>query len=180
MESRHQQNGWLVRQTAEVLRRPIAASITDDFRSLADSGDDLNLYPKGIEVAASGISGCLTTYHTMKDDAQSLDARSVQDLGNSTLALARHLGILDLKHSSLGKATYFTFFDRLLFYPVTWVLPLTLFILVILVSILFLGFRRERFSARRLAFSFLLWLAPCWLMVDSQLFSGGPCRRCTS
>jgi hypothetical protein len=167
MESRHQQNGWLVRQTAEVLRRPIAASITDDFRSLADSGDDLNLYPKGIEVAASGISGCLTTYHTMKDDAESLDARSVQDLGNSTLALARHLGILDLKHSSLGKATYFTFFDRLLFYPVTWVLPLTLFILVILVSILFLGFRRGRFSARRLAFSFLLWLAA--LLVNGGL-----------
>jgi hypothetical protein len=167
MESRHQQNGWLVRQTAEVLRRPIAASITDDFRSLADSGDDLNLYPKGIEVAASGISGCLTAYHTMKDDAQSLDARSVQDLGNSTLALARHLGILDLKHSSLGKATYFTFFDRLLFYPVTWVLPLTLFILVILVSILFLGFRRGRFSARRLAFSFLLWLAA--LLVNGGL-----------
>jgi hypothetical protein len=67
-ESQHQQNGWLVRQMAEALRRPLSASISDDFRGAISSGDDLNLYPKGIEATAYGISGCPTTYHTMKDD----------------------------------------------------------------------------------------------------------------
>jgi len=166
VESQHQQNGWLVRELAKALRHPLAASISDDFRSLMSSGDDLNLYPKGIEAINDSINSCPTTYHTVKDDIESLDARSVQDLGNSTLPLARHFGSLDLKHASEGKVVYFTFFGRLFFYPVTWVLPLTLFILAILAGILFLGFRRGRFTTRGLSFSFLLWLA-------ALLVSGG-------
>jgi hypothetical protein len=166
VESQHQQNGWLVREMAEALRRPFAASISDDFRGAMSYGDDLNLYPKGIEAIYSGINSCPTTYHTMKDDLEKLDVRSVQDLGNSSLPLARHFGSLDLKHASEGKVVYFTFFDRLFFYPVTWVLPLTLFILAILAGILILGFRRGRFTTRGLIFSFLLWLA-------ALLVSGG-------
>jgi Peptidase family M28 len=167
VESQHQQNGWLVREMAEVLRRPLAASISDDFRGAMSYGDDLNLYPKGIEAINSGINGCPTTYHTMKDDLENLDARSVQDLGNSSLTLARHLGSLDLKHAPDGKVVYFTFFGRLFFYPATWVLPLTLFILAVLAGILFLGFRRGRFTARELGFSFLLWLTA--LLVSTGL-----------
>src|SRR5580692_1560318 len=121
VESQHQQNGWLVREMAEALRRPFAASISDDFRGAMSYGDDLNLYPKGIETITSGINSCSTTYHTAKDDLENLDARSVQDLGNSCLTLAHHLGSLDLKHPSEGKVVYFTFFARLFFYPVTWV-----------------------------------------------------------
>lgn len=128
-------------------------------------GDDLRLYPKGIEAINSGINGCPTTYHTTKDDLENLDARS-QDLGNSSLTLAHHLGSLDLKHPSEGKVVYFTFFGSLLFYSLTLVLPLTLFILAILAGILFLGFRRGRFTARGLGFSSLLWLA-------ALLVSGG-------
>jgi hypothetical protein len=166
VESQHQQNGWLVRKMSETLRRPLAASISDDFRGAMNYGDDLNLYPKGIEAINSGINGCPTTYHTMKDDLENLDARSVQDLGNSSLTLARHLGSLDLKHPSEGKVVYFTFFGGLFFYPVTWVLPLTLVILAVLAGILFLGFRRGQFTTRGLSFSFLLWLA-------ALLVSGG-------
>jgi len=166
VESLHQQNGWLVREVAATVRRPLAASITDDFRSSMSSGDDLNLYPKGIEAINSGINGCPTTYHTMKDDLENLDARSVQDLGNSSLTLARHLGNLDLKHASEGKVVYFAFWGRLFFYPVTWVPPLTLLILAVLAGIVFLGLRRERFTAHGLGYSFLLWLA-------ALLVSGG-------
>jgi hypothetical protein len=166
-ENLHQQNGWLVRQIAEALRRPLAASISDDFRGAMSSGDDLNLYSKGIETTAYGITGCPTTYHTIKDDLESLDVRSVQDLGNSTLALARHFGNLDLKHAPEGKVVYFTFFGRLLFYPVTWVLPLISLILVVLAGLLLLGIRRGRLTARRLGFSFLFWLAA--LLVSSGI-----------
>ena len=158
-ENLHQQNGWLVRQMAEALRRPLAASVSDDFRAANSSGDDLNLYPKGIETTAYGINGCPTTYHTMKDDVESLDARSVQDLGNSTLTLARHFGNLNLKYVPEGKVVYFTCFGRLFFYPVTWVLPITLLILIILAGFLFLGIRCGRLTTRHLGFSFLLWLA---------------------
>jgi Zn-dependent M28 family amino/carboxypeptidase len=42
VESQHQQNGWLVRELAVALRHPLGASISDDFRSLMSSGDDLN------------------------------------------------------------------------------------------------------------------------------------------
>jgi hypothetical protein len=166
MESQHQQNGWLVREIGEALRHPFAASVFDDFRRLTTSGDDLNLYPKGIEVITASVNNCPTTYHTRKDDAESLDARSVQDLGNSALLLARHFGSLDLKHAPQGKVVYFMFFGRLFFYPVIWVLPLTVLILAILVGILLLGFRRGRFTAPGLGFSLMFWFA-------ALLVSGG-------
>jgi uncharacterized membrane protein YwzB len=166
VESQHQQNGWLVREMAEALRRPFAASISDDFRGAMSYGDDLNLYPKGIEAIYSGINSCPTTYHTMKDDLEKLDVRSVQDLGNSSLPLARHFGSLDLKHASEGKVVYFTFWGKFFFYPVTWVLPLTLLSLALLAGILSLGIRRRRFTARGLGNGFLLWLA-------ALLVSGG-------
>jgi hypothetical protein len=158
-ESQHQLNGWLVRQMAETLPHPLAASISDDFRGAISSGDDLSLYSKGIEATAYGINGCPTTYHTMKDDVASLDARGVQDLGNSTLILARHFGDLNLKHASEGRVVYFTFLGRLVFYPVTWVRPLTLVILITLAGILFYGVRNGRLMASGVCFSFLLWLA---------------------
>jgi hypothetical protein len=166
-ESTHQHNGWVVRQMAEALHDPVAASILDDFRSLAASGDDLNLYPKGIEVIGSGITGCLTTYHTAQDTVSSLDPRSVQDLGASALALARRIGSVDLRHVARESVVYFTFFGRLVLYPVSWVAPLTLLILAMLVGVLFLGVRRGRFEARGLGVAFLLWLAG--LLVSSGL-----------
>jgi hypothetical protein len=94
----------------------------------------------------------------MKDEVESLDVRGVQALGNSTLALARHFGNLNLKHAPEGKVVYFTFLGRLLFYPVTWVLPLTLFILIVFTGLFFLGFQRGRLTARHLGSGFLLWL----------------------
>ncbi len=86
LDSQHQHNGWLVREAAKALRHPLGSSISDALK-VSGYSDLLSLYPKGIEALGSGCISCGTRYHTMKDNIENLDARSVQDLGNYCLTL---------------------------------------------------------------------------------------------
>ncbi len=155
-------NGWLVREFTKALGQPLAASISDELRRLAGgvaNGDHLPLYQKGIRVLSLGFDGCQTTYHTMQDTPGNLEARSVQDLGNYLLRLSRHFGNLDLRHAPQNDVIYFPFFGYLIFYPVVWVLPPVVLSWLILLSIVFLGFKRRRLAGRGLASGLLLWAA---------------------
>src|ERR1700674_3686954 len=51
-------------------------------------------------------AGCPTTYHTAQDNPGTLDSRTVQDLGEYELRLARHFGNLDLKHMPENDVIY--------------------------------------------------------------------------
>ena len=153
-------NGWLVKQLSKALDQPLAASISDELRRLAGgvaNGDHLPLYQKGIRVLSLGFDGCQTTYHTMQDAPGNLDARSVQDLGDYLLRLSRHFGNLDLKHAPQDDVIYFPFFGYLIFYPLVWVLPPVVLSWLILLSMVFLGFKRRQLAGRGLALGLLLW-----------------------
>lgn len=185
VDSQHQHNGWLVRQAARALRHPLGSSISDalkDALKIPDYSDSLCLYPKGIEVLDPGCISSDTGYHTIKDNVENLDAGGVQDLGNYCLALARHFGNLKLKHAPEGNVVYFPFFGRLIFYPVTWVLPLMAVTAAIFAGVLLLGFRRGRLDSRGVGLGLALWLAAvaaggglvallCWALQALNLVS---------
>ena len=168
-------NGWLVRGFTKALGQPLAASISDELRGLAGgvaNGDHLPLYQKGIRVLSLGFDGCQTTYHTMQDTLGNLEPRSVQDLGNYLLRLSRHFGNLDLKHAPQDDVIYFPFFGYLVFYPVVWVLPPVVLSWLILLSIVFLSFKRGQLAVRGLASGLLLWAAAVVIAIGTvALFS---------
>ena len=153
-------NGWLVRMFAKALPHPVAASISEALYKLAGAPTDehLNLYQKNIPILDVGVDGCQTTYHTIEDKPANLDARSVQDLGNYELRLMRHFGSLDLKEKSQDDLIYFTLFGHVLFYPSKCVLPFAVVALLVLLSVLLLGFKRKILTRRGLALGFLLWV----------------------
>jgi hypothetical protein len=148
---------WLVREIAKTVLHPVTASL-DVFPRWA--GVDSTELDSAIPTLDGGYSGCKTAYHTKMDNLQNLDPRSIQDEGNCTLAVARDLANLDLKRTPVERRlVYFTFFGRLIIYPMAWVLPLMIIPLALFVGILLLAFRRGHLSGRGLALSLLLWPA---------------------
>ena len=169
-----QHNGWLVREFTKAVPHPLAASVSDEISKLSGgsaNGDHLPLYSKGIPVLGLGAAGCPTTYHTVRDNPGTLDPRTVQDLGEYELRLARHFGNLDLKHMPENDVIYFPFLERMAVYPVAGVLPLVVLTLLVFLSIVFVGFKRKGLTVRGLALGFLLWAAGVLVAGASIAFS---------
>ena len=148
---------WLVREVAKAIPHALTASL-DLFPRFA--GLDSTELDSAIPTLEGGYSGCRTAYHTMMDNLQNLDPRSIQGEGNYTLAVVRDLTNLDLKRTRVERRlVYFAFFGRLIIYPMTWVLPLMIITLALFLGVLLLAFRRGRLSGRGLGLSLLLWPA---------------------
>src|SRR5262249_31112831 len=110
--------------------------------------------------ARAGYRGCRPRYHTAKDDLENIDLRSVQHLGMSTLAVVRDWGNADLrKIPLLPDSVFFVIPGRILSYPVTFVRPLGVLLVIIFTILLLVGFRRARLSLRGVGMGVLLWLA---------------------
>ncbi len=159
---------WLVREIAKAVPHPLTASF-DLFPRFA--GLDSTELDSAIPTLDGGYSGCQTAYHTRMDNLQNLDPRSIQDEGNYTLAVVRDLGNLDLKRTRVEhRLVYFSFFGRLIIYPMTWVLPLMIITLALFIGVLLLAFRRGRLSGRGLGLSLLLWPAAAATASGAVLF----------
>jgi len=154
-------NGWLVREFARALPHVLAASIGDEVAKLsggAASGDHLQVSQKGVPVLGLGAAGCQTSYHTMQDNFSQLDSRTLQDLGNYVLPLARHFGNLSLERIPQDNVIYFPFFGHVIHYPDAWGLPLFIGTVFVLVSVVLLGFRQKVLTVRDVALGFLIWI----------------------
>jgi hypothetical protein len=160
VEGRH--SGRLVRELARAIPHPLTASLGEELKRLSPhtGGDDRPFLQKGIPVVGADYVGCNSSYHVMQDNLQNLDARSLQDLGNYALAVARHFGSIDLQHSTDdGDAVYFTFMRHLFIYPVAWVRRLMVVLLLLFALVLWLGFERRQLSVKAPGRAFLLWMA---------------------
>jgi Peptidase family M28 len=148
---------WLVREIARAVPHPLTASL-DLFPRYA--GLDSTALDSAIPTLEGGYSGCRTSYHTRMDNLQNLDPRSIQGEGNYSLAVVRDLTNLDLRRTRVeSRLVYFSFFGRLIIYPMTWVLPLMIITLALFAGVLLLAFKRGRLSGRGLGLSLLLWPA---------------------
>ena len=144
-------SGWLVREWGQAASHPVAQSwlyevyrltpINTDFTKYADAGTaGLNFWHM-----SDG-----TVYHTMLDNPETIDPRSVQHHGSNTLSLLRRLGNLDLSEAQRpGDAVYFSLFGGLLVtYPTTWAIPLVILVGLLLVGAAVIGVRQEQLTIR--------------------------------
>jgi hypothetical protein len=156
-------SGWLVRELNRVTSHPVAQSWLFDIYKRTPINTDFNVYSK------AGISGLNfaylnegTVYHTLMDNYDTIDPRSVQHHGNYALSMTRHLGNLDLdviSDDNRGDSVYFTFFQGwLVNYPVSWAVPLSILIGIILVGVVLMGFRREQATVSGILKGLLLFL----------------------
>jgi len=85
-------NGPAVRAFAKAVDRPFANSLATDFYRQLPNYTDVNSFSeRGWSTLNFAMIGNETRYHSPGDDIAALDLRSVQHMGDQTLAVARQL-----------------------------------------------------------------------------------------
>lgn len=147
------ENGWLIRQFAAASQRPVATSLSHDIYKLLPNTTDFAIFREagfaGLEFAF--ING-LKHYHTSDDSVAQFDRRSLQHHGASGLALTSHLANTNLENVRASDAIYFDLFSStLIAYPARLALLFAVVIVLLLLAVITLGFKRRHLTIRGLA-----------------------------
>jgi hypothetical protein len=143
-------NGWLIDEFAKAAPYPVAHSLSYEIYRLLPNDTDLTIFKdagvSGLNFAA--IDG-ITHYHSPLDNLSSVDANTVQHQGSYAVGLTRHFGNLDLNQTGTRNDVYFDLFGRkLVHYSSFWVIPLTVLVCALFVTLLILGLWKRRLTAR--------------------------------
>lgn len=154
-------NGWLIREFAKAAPRPVANSFSVDIYKRLPNKTDLTVFKgagrPGFNFAF--INGW-SHYHTLLDNFQEIDERTLQHQGSYALALTRHFGNLDLNRTEETNAVYFDVFGvTMMHYPGTWVLPLTFAVSLLFIAVVVVGIRSGQLTLFGLGFGFLAFLS---------------------
>lgn len=153
-------NRWLIEEFAKAAPRPSANSLMYEVYRLLPNDTDLSVFKQ------AGLPGLnfvymdqSPNYHTRLDNAETIAEGSLQHQGSYALALTRHFGELDLRTTANGNAVYFDVLGAFLVrYPASWVLPFTLLLLLLLITGIVLGYRRQRLTLKGMALGFTVLL----------------------
>ncbi len=152
-------NGWLIRELARSGARVNASSLYADANRHLPTGDsDLSALERaGMQGLNFAFIDGGARYHTVHDDAEHLDPRTLQQHGDAALALARGFGGADLVHDAGPDAVYFSVLGKVLLYPASWAVPLAVVAAILLVAVVVLGFRARRLTFGGLAAGLLVY-----------------------
>jgi hypothetical protein len=153
------QNGWMVRQLADVAPSPRASSLSAAVAErMPNSTDFAVLREAGMPGLNFGFIGSPQNYHTPQDTPQNLDMRSLQQTGSYALALARRLANADLTRVREPDLVFFNAVgNRMVTYPVAWARPLGYGALGLFMVAAVLGLARRAVRPGGLLLS-LVWL----------------------
>jgi hypothetical protein len=150
-------NDWLIKGLSHSASNPVAFSfMTDLYRLIGKGGTDFAAFEEvGINGMNFSYSFERTGYHTALDNIESLDERSLQHHGNYATKLTWYYGNLDL-HQLIaninGDVVYHSFFGKLLvFYPVSWAIPLVIVAGILLICLVIAGIRKDKLTLRHVA-----------------------------
>lgn len=165
-------NGWLIKQFAKSVARPVVAnSLLSEAYKILPNDTDLTEFKKA---GLSGLNFAFinepTSYHTQLDNIANMDQRSLQHQGVYALSLTRHFANLDLRSPGEGDAVYFDVLGlKVVHYGSSWVLPLAIFITLLFAAVTVIGVRRLqlKLTAIPLGSLFLLLnVALVWIAVS--------------
>jgi len=162
-------NGWMVRQFAAAVPYPQATSLAYEAYRHMRNDTDLTIFKKaGFPGMNFAFIAGVTNYHTVLDNVQNVDPRSLQHQGSYALSLARRFGNLDLRQVKASDATYFNLPGvGMVVYPSAWSLPLALVAGVLLLATIGGGLARRRIQAGKVLLAFLAFLATVVLAAAS-------------
>jgi Peptidase family M28 len=143
-----ERNGWLVEQFAQASPRPVAHSLAYEIYKILPNDTDLTVFRKaGLPGLNFAYINGLPHYHTLLDNRESLDQRSLQHHGSYALALARHFGNLSLDNTERTNAVYFDLLGSVMVrYPNSLIIPLTAITVLLMGGLVFVGLRRKHLT----------------------------------
>ena len=153
-------NGWLIPEFAKAAPHPVANSLSYEiYRRLPNTTDFTVFKSRGLDGLNFAYIDGLSSYHTPLDNIQRIDEGSLQHQGSYLLALARHFGNLDLRQTRSANAVYFDVLgSALIHYPYSWIIPITILVLILVVALIVAGVRAKHLTVRGIAFGCLAFL----------------------
>lgn len=129
------ENGWIIDALAEGDPRPFANSMSAEvYRRLPNDTDFTPFRERGVQGLNFAGIGNAHVYHQAYDSPENLDERTVQHHGLHVLGMVRELGGRDLSSVKAPDLVYFNLpFLGLVTYPPAWVIPLTAWIVLVLI-----------------------------------------------
>ncbi len=133
------ENGWIVRVLAGIYTNGAWTSFSG-----GGGYDSTPFRNAGVMILALEDNYPFKEKHTMQDTPPVVSPGSIQQLGDTALALAKKLGGIDLSDPRGEDRTFFPIpFTALAHYPVAWTRPLFILACVLLVLLLFFSFRNK-------------------------------------
>jgi hypothetical protein len=155
-----ERNGWLIEQFAEASPRPVAHSLAYEIYKLLPNDTDLTVFRKaGLPGLNFAYINGLPNYHTLLDNRDSLDQRSLQHHGSYALALARHFGNISLDNTEQTNKVYFDLLgSTVIRYSKSWVIPITTVAVLLMGGLVLIGLRRKQLTIGGMALGILALL----------------------
>ena len=168
-------NGRLIEGLA-TLRRPVGNSVMYEVYRLLPNNTDLSVF-KGAGLPGMNFAAIErpTSYHSQLDTPELLNEGTLQQEGDSMLALTRHFGNADLAGLQGANRIYFDLPGLgLVNYPASLALPLAGLAILLFGAALFVGLRGGALRAGRTALAALLFPAIAGLLAGAcaLLWSG--------
>jgi hypothetical protein len=141
-------NEWLIREFSIAAPYPVASSLMYSiYRTLPNDTDFTIFRDAGFQGLNFAFIDGYKVYHTPQDTVDRLDERSVQHHGSYALALSHHFASIDLNHRSEGDAIFFNVPGlAFIYYPSSWVLPITSIVAFIFLITIVIGLKTHRLS----------------------------------
>ena len=146
-------NRALIAEFARAAPHIVATSLTASVYRWLPNRTDFTVFQKaGLPGLNFAFIGGSRHYHKASDTPANLDRRTLQQTGDYALSLARHFGAISLPVAAQGDAVYFTVIPPwFAHYPMAWVMPLTIALLIVAISVGWLAARRGDVSWARVA-----------------------------
>lgn len=146
-------NAWLIKEFAEATPFPCASSLAVAVYKLMPYDGDMTVFK------SAGMQGLNFAFidkpwniHAPSDTLENLDLRSLQHLGITALALARHFGSISLQEKSPTDAVYFNVMGSIFVsYPMPWATVLVFLLGGILIAAGLAGFRKKAVKGKTIA-----------------------------
>lgn len=138
------ENGWLIRQLKAAAPKPIANSLMFDIAGRMPTTTDYEVLKKqGMPGMNFAFVGGIKYYHTPNDSPEMISKDTIQHQGDNALAMILQLGNQDLSNVNAPDASYFnTLGGHLIVYPMTWVMPFAIGVLLVYLAMVFVGRKR--------------------------------------
>ena len=159
-------NRNIIREFAKAVPYPVANSLSVEVYNRIGTATDFNVFKydgyQGLNFAYIGDS---FDYHTMGDNIENTDLRSVQHHGSYGAALALHLGNTSLDVHAGQDAVYFnTIGFGFAHYPYSRVTPIALLVVLIAAGMVIMGVYKKKINIKRMLSGFVAFILKLLLL----------------
>ena len=141
-------NGLWLREALDVIPHPVVALAFNDPALAA--GPDLGTTMWGSDIGGISFAqiGDSSGYHTDLDNPDNVSLASLQDAGDTSLALTRHFGNFDFDQAETanGLIAFNILPGQIVTYSTSWAVPLALLLTAALAAVLTIGIRRHQLT----------------------------------